>query len=33
MKVKDIRFLVVLASQQGIDHVRGEFPDLQVCKA
>jgi len=33
ISIKDIRFLAVLASRQGIDHVRGEFPDLQIYVA
>jgi uracil phosphoribosyltransferase len=31
MPVTDIKLLSVLSSQAGIDHVRNEFPDLEVC--
>ncbi|KAG8808462.1 hypothetical protein FRC17_003945 [Serendipita sp. 399] len=33
LTVENIRLLSVLASQEGIDHVRGEFPQLQIYVA
>jgi hypothetical protein len=29
--VKNVKFLVVLGSEEGLAHVQAEFPDLEVC--